>query len=232
MESVVVGLVIIMQFKKFPTIMRNLLIQHDDLLDPAGCKAFAAFARNTSSAMTDSLERCGLSLVNNGMKDMFKLCIQLSQIARGSPGGKVWSDGFVPGTSILEHYKNTLAKIKSQAIQALVNRVASLKATVESDADKFYKIFPALPISPKDLEANCDMQKVQEALASAALTKCETLICLALESRNPKRHVLACTSEYSAKFFVRWQDMVHPELVNLVQPAAAAAVAVLMDKAV
>ena len=80
---------------------------------------------------------------------------------------------------------------------------------------EFMKILPeGLITSQDDLADRAGFADAEKALLKAGTTKLEAMICMALDAKAPKKHILQHASTFGNEFKVMWQEHVHADLVD------------------
>ena len=120
---------------------------------------------------------------------------KLKAVAGGANDGASWYDSRAAGTDIYKHWEVTLAKVNTSRVQIVHDKLVAAVDILKQDHALFSSIIPASAFTRlEDMVSTEEMALTIEAMLKFAVTKCESMICMALSTKNPKKHILKNTS--------------------------------------
>lgn len=185
----------------------------DKVKDQSGLNILLQTIADVSENMAPDLASYTKQLLDGQVVTLGTEVGKLLKISRGAAEGKVWWDSKPAEVSIHAHFATTLKLLNPAQIQNLTSKVGTMRAEIEHDAASYSKLFPDFAFD--NIGKEDSMQQAATAIFQSDLTRCEHLICQALDSRNPKKHVLSATTTFGNKHGVKWETYVHPDLVAL-----------------
>lgn len=147
----------------------------------------------------------------------------LCACAGGAAGGKRWYWD-QNGKDILEHHKDTLARVNKNKIENIKAKLQVSMKLLKEDREHFKEVLEESDLGAlEDTVGSADYIKATEACQTADVTKLESLLCLAIASNNPKKHIVKHTSVFGTSWAVIWHEHVLSDIVELCKGAGQAA---------
>ena len=130
--------------------------------------------------------------------------------------------------AILQHLKSKIAcgDMQDKPLHEYSVRYEIWAKEVKGFCSRVFSIIACPEIAPESLQGNVDVNFCTSVYHATKLTKLETLVALTYfpkdgskKSKNPGKHFITYTAEYSTTTGFDWKDRVHPKVREIITEA-------------